>query len=345
MTVEPLAGYAVGITAERKREEFAAALERRGATVISAPAIRVVPLADDRELREATRRCLAAPLDVVVGTTGVGFRGWLEAAGAWGLGEDLIAAIGRAAVLARGPKVRGAIRAAGLHEAWSPESESSDEVLEHLVAGDLGGQRIAVQLHGDPLTGMIQTLRRAGAEVIEVPVYRWVRPEDTKPLERLIQAVSETAVDAVAFTSAPAATSFLQTAREQGCEDRVRAALTGPVVPACVGPVTAGPFQEAGIPVVEPGRARLGALVREIVEQVPRRRGVTLPVAGHDLDLRGQAMVVDGQLVPLRRASLAQLRELAARPGHVVSRADLLRITGHRLAEQPEPEPEAEPAP
>src|ERR1700728_3592107 len=55
MTVEPLAGYAVGITAERKREEFAAALERRGATVISAPAIRIVPLADDRELREATR--------------------------------------------------------------------------------------------------------------------------------------------------------------------------------------------------------------------------------------------------------------------------------------------------
>src|SRR6201992_590576 len=204
MTVSALAGYTVGITAERKGEELPAALERHGAMVSSARAIRVVRLADDRELRDATRRCLAAPLDVVVATTGVGFRGWVEAAGAWGLGEDLIAAIGQATVLARGHKVRGAIRAAGLREAWSPESESSGEVLAHLVAGNLDGQRIAVQLHGDPLTDMIQTLRRAGAEVIEVPVYRWVRPEDPGPLARLIRAVRETTADAGAFTPAPA---------------------------------------------------------------------------------------------------------------------------------------------
>ena len=60
-------GYTVGITAERRREEFAAALERQGATVISGPAIRIVPLADDRELLAATRRALAVPLDIVVG--------------------------------------------------------------------------------------------------------------------------------------------------------------------------------------------------------------------------------------------------------------------------------------
>jgi uroporphyrinogen-III synthase len=327
MTVEPLAGYTVGITAARRREEFAAALERRGAKVISAPAIRIMPLADDSELREATRRCLEYPLDIVIATTGIGFRGWVEAADAWGTGEELIKTIGQATMLARGPKARGAIRAAGLREKWSPESESSSEVLEYLMASELGGKRIAVQLHGEPLPDMVQTLRLAGAEVIEVPVYRWVLPADTSPLERLIEAVSCAAVDAVAFTSAPAAASFLRTAHEQGYGDSVRAALCGPVVPACVGPVTAGPFQAEGIPVIQPGRARLGALVREIVEQVPLRRGVTLPVAGHLLDVRGQAVVVDGQFVPLTTASMALLRELSAKPGHVVSRAELLKIT------------------
>jgi uroporphyrinogen-III synthase len=94
-----------------------------------------------------------------------------------------------------------------------------------------------------------------------------------------------------------------------------------------VGPVTAGPFQEEGIPVIQPGRARLGALVREIVEQVPLRHGVPLPVAGHALEVRGQAVVVDGELVPLTSASMALLRELPARPGHVVSRTRLLKIT------------------
>ena len=45
--IEPLAGYTIGITAARRREEFGAALERRGATVVYAPAIKIVPLADD----------------------------------------------------------------------------------------------------------------------------------------------------------------------------------------------------------------------------------------------------------------------------------------------------------
>ena len=76
---------------------------------------------------------------------------------------------------------------------------------------------------------------------------------------------------------------------------------------------------------IQPDRSRLGALVREIVEQIPRRRGSVLPAAGHTLDVRGHAVVVDGRLVPLTGASMALLRELTARPGQVVSRARLLK--------------------
>jgi uroporphyrinogen-III synthase len=326
--IEPLAGYTIGITAARRREELGAALERRGAKVTYAPAIRIVPLADDSRLREATERCLDAPLDIVVATTGIGFRGWIEAADTWGLVEKLTDAIGRATVLARGPKARGAIRASGLREAWSPQSESSSEVLAYLIAsGGLEGKRIAVQLHGEPLPDVVQTLRIAGAEVIEVPVYRWVLPEDIEPLRRLIQAVSVAGVDAVAFTSAPAAASFLEAADSSGRGTAVRTALRGPVVAACVGPVTAGPFEREEIPVIQPARGRLGALVRVIVEQVPARRGRLLPAAGHTVDVRGHAVVVDGRLVPLSGASMNLLRELVSRPGRVVSRSALLKVT------------------
>jgi uroporphyrinogen-III synthase len=327
-TVDLLAGYTIGITAARRREEFGAALERRGAKVVYAPAIQIVPLADDRELREATEWCLSAPLDFVVATTGIGFRGWIDAADTWGLVEKLTGAIAAATVLARGPKARGAIRASGLREAWSPDSESSSEVLEHLISSyDLDGRRIAVQLHGEPLPDLVQTLRLAGADVIEVPVYRWVPPEDVTPLRRLVDSVAAAGTDAVAFTSAPAAASFLRAADEQGCGEEVRAALRGPVVAACVGPVTAGPLLREDIPVIQPARMRLGALVREIIEQLPARRGRLLPAAGHLLDVRGHAVVVDGTLVPLSAASMALLRCLIARPGHVVSRRDLLTLT------------------
>lgn len=269
----PLAGYTVGITAERRREELGAALERHGAQVVYGPAIRVVPLADDTELRDATRRCLMAPLDYVIATTAVGFSGWLDAAHGWGLGASLHAAIDAAQLYARGPKVRGAVRANELRDAWSPPSESTAEMLEQLLESvPLAGRRIAIQLHGEPLPELVDALRGAGAEIIEVPVYRWAPPEDEQPLHRLIAATTEPTLHCVTFTSAPAATNFLRTAAQLGRDAEVHAALTSTVLAAAVGPVAAGPLLRAGVAVVQPARHRLGALVNEVVRQLPARR-------------------------------------------------------------------------
>lgn len=266
-TAQPLAGRTVAITATRKRLEFGAALERRGATVSYAPAVHIVPLADDDELRAATRRCLAEPVDLVVATTGIGLRGWLDAASGWGLGEQLLAAIGRAELITRGPKARGAARAAGLTEAWSPESEATAEVLDYLTGRPLAGKRVAVQLHGEPLTAFLQALRDAGADVIEAPVYRSVLPDDLEPLRALLSDIAEHRVDAVAFTSAAASANLLALARD-GQLPAVTDAFSSGVLAACVGPMTAAPLEAAGIPTVQPDRHRLGALVTEIVTRL-----------------------------------------------------------------------------
>jgi uroporphyrinogen-III synthase len=319
-----LAGYTVGITAARRREELGAALERRGARIVYGPAIRIVPLPDDHETSAATRRCIEAAPDIVVVTTGIGFRGWMEAADGWGLGAELTSRIDAAMVVTRGPKARGAVRAAGLTEAWSPESESTSEVVDYLLRQGVSGKRIAIQLHGEPTPGLVQALSAAGAEIIEVPVYRWTLPDDPGPLTRLIAAVADRQVDAAAFTSAPAAVSFLQVAATQGRLDAVVDAMRADVLACCVGPVTAEPLEHAGIATVQPERPRLGALVRVIATELPARSGRVLDVAGHRLELRGQAVVLDEKLVPLPSNAMAVLSVLAARPGHVVGRAELL---------------------
>ncbi|MGY1743866.1 MULTISPECIES: uroporphyrinogen-III synthase [unclassified Blastococcus] len=322
--VLPLAGYTVAVTAARRKEELGALLDRRGARVVYAPAIRIVPLADDTELVAATRRVLAAPVDLVVATTGVGFRGWLEAAEAWDL--PLVDHLGTARVLARGPKARGAIRGAGLVDAWSPASESSAEVLDHLLSGAEGpleGRRIAVQLHGDPLPDLVAGLRRTGADVLTVPVYRWVLPEDVAPVRRLVGSVVAGGVDAVTFTSAPAAASLLQVAGELGQHDALVAALRDRVMAVAVGAVTAGPLEAAGVPTWQPERARLGALAREVVARLPERDPV-LRLGGTTLQVRGTAAVVDGRLVELAPGPMGVLRALARRPGVVRTRAELV---------------------
>lgn len=321
----PLAGFTVGVTAARRAEELGTLLERRGAEVLHAPAIRIVPLADDADLHAATEELIADPPDVVVVTTGIGFRGWVEAADGWGLAEALVTALRRATLLARGPKARGAVRAAGLTDAWSPPSESSAEVLEHLLAGELEGVRVAVQLHGEPLPDFVETLCCAGAHVVQVPVYRWVPPEDLGPLDRLIAAVLDRGVDAVSFTSAPAAASMLSRAGELGLLEPLLARLRRDVLAVCVGPVTAGPLVARDVPTVQPERSRIGALVRTLAETLPAR-APRWPVAGHVLELRGHAAVVDGELRSVPPTPMALLRLLAARPGRVVTRSDLLAV-------------------
>ncbi|MFB8212436.1 MULTISPECIES: uroporphyrinogen-III synthase [unclassified Streptomyces] len=320
----PLAGFTVGVTAARRAEELGTLLRRRGATVVHAPALRIVPLADDGELLAATEQLVAEKPDVVVATTAIGFRGWIEAADGWGIGDRLLETLRGVELLARGPKVKGAVRAAGLTEKWSPASESMAEVLERLLEEGVQGRRVALQLHGEPLPGFVEALREAGAEVVGVPVYRWMPPEDIAPLDRLLDLTAARALDALTFTSAPAAASLLGRAEERGLLTEVVTALRGDIVPACVGPVTALPLQARGIDTVQPERFRLGPLVQLICRELPARAR-TLPIAGHRVEIRGHAVLVDDELRAVPPAGMALLHALSRRPGWVVSRADLLR--------------------
>ncbi|WP_217238649.1 uroporphyrinogen-III synthase [Streptomyces sp. AC555_RSS877] len=320
----PLAGFTVGVTAARRADELGALLQRRGAAVLHAPALRIVPLADDSELLAATKEIIEQSPDIVIATTAIGFRGWIEAADGWGLGETLLDGLREVEILARGPKVKGAIRAAGLTEEWSPSSESMAEVLDRLLEEGVEGRRIAIQLHGEPLPGFVESLRAGGAEVLGIPVYRWMPPEDIAPVDRLLDAAVSRGLDALTFTSAPAAASLLSRAEDRRLLPELLAALNHDVLPACVGPVTALPLQAQGIDTVQPERFRLGPLVQLLCQELPGRAR-SLPIAGHRVEIRGHAVLVDGELKPVPPAGMSLMRALARRPGWVVARSDLLR--------------------
>jgi uroporphyrinogen-III synthase len=226
--VEPLVGFTVAITAERRREELANLLTRRGAQVVEAPCLRILPVEDDGTLRADTVECLRAPVDHLVATTAVGIRGWFNAAASWGVGEELLDLLSRATIITRGPKVKGAVRGAGLAEDWSPESESNAEVLEHMSKLDLRGRRVVVQLHANEPRGLVEALRQQGADVLALQVYRCEPPVDLEPVLRLVHHVIERKVDAVTFTSVAAVEHLLAVAG-QDCAALVEA-LCGDVV-------------------------------------------------------------------------------------------------------------------
>lgn len=267
----PLRGRTVAVTAARRADEQRTILERRGATVLHTAAIRTIHLAEDPVVRAATDRLLAAPADLMVLTTAAGVRWWLEICEQWGLAEEVLGLMGRVPLYSRGPKTTGALRGAGLREHASARSEASAELLEMLVARGVDGLTVGVQVQGagsqwNPMAPLLDGLRDAGAEVVELPIYRWQLPEDLTALDDLVHTIARCGVDGVTFTSAPAVMAVLERAQAVGVYDDVLAAFRGPVVALCVGPVTAAPLADLDVPVSCPERMRLGALMRHATE-------------------------------------------------------------------------------
>ena len=327
----PLTGYRIAVTSARRSEELCALLSRQGAEVCSAPAINMIALPDDAELHDNTKALIANPPDILVAHTGIGFRGWVAAAEGWGLANQLIAALSSARIVSRGPKATGALRAAGLHEEWSPKSESSHDVFKYLLDSGVSGKRVAIQLHGaadawDPFPEFMGGLRSAGAEVVPIRVYRWKSTALGGEFDQLVTGIARRQFDAVSFTSAPAAAAVLERSRDLRIEGQLLEALRSDVHAMCVGPVTSQPLKRKGVPTSSPERMRLGALARHITEQLPLLGSSTVVAAGHVVDIRGTCVLVDGSIKLLPPSSMAILRALAQRPGDVVSRPELLRV-------------------
>jgi uroporphyrinogen-III synthase len=300
--LSPLAGFVVGVTADRRADEQGDLLVRRGAHVLHGPVIHTMPLGPDDDLRGATAQVIEHPPDYVIANTGIGIRGWVTAAAAWGWDETLTAALGTARVLARGPKAAGALHALGVDVWWRAPRESLSEVVDRLLAEPLAGRTVAFQLHGGDTPEVTEAISAAGARVIEIPVYRWRLPDERAAPYALIDRVCNGDVDAVTFTTGPAVENLLELAREQDRETAVRDALNARVVAVVIGPYCANVARSLGLDaVVEPAASRLGSMVRALTDRLGGERLV--------VRRRNQTMVVQGRAVEVHDVEVHDAQE------------------------------------
>lgn len=329
---QTLAGFRIGVTSDRRSEDLISAFERRGATVLHAPALRIAPLTESVTLHRDTRRVIAALPDYTVITTAYGMRRWMEAADAYGIGPQLHEALEASAILVRGPKARGAVLAAGLRDAGAPGDERTASLVDLLLARDLFGRTVAFQLHGMLDHRQIGRLEKAGARVLTVMPYTWARPAEDSPLLRMMDAVIERQLDVLTFTAAPAVEAFLAVAQQHGRLDPLLEALRTEVATAVVGKVTAGPLHEAGLQPLIPTRWRLGAMIRLVCEHLERQQILRLTTQHGPLEIRGSQVLLPqlgGEPVRLPPGPMALLRELIDAQGAVLSREQLLGSLRH----------------
>lgn len=319
--MDPLAGWTVAVTAERRAADQVGLLQNRGATVMLAPAVRAERV-EAATVRAATASVVDRPPDLWVASSAAAVQGWIATAWSWGLGPALVRALRSATIIARGASTAGALITEGFDVDWRVGADTLSELLDNVAGRGLTGKRVAVLLHGSDMTWFAEALEQLGAQVTEVPVYRLGPPDVDSGLARLRDAATVRELDAVTFTSQAAVRHLAAL----GGPDLLERLAAADVICACVGPVTAKAARSVGLPgVVTAEPARLGSMIGLLAEHLGRRAR-EFRVAGQALRVQGARVAIDGQEVRLTPRERTLLEAMLAARGAVLSKRTLSQL-------------------
>jgi len=231
-----LKGRRIVVTRAREQaSDLVRALEDLGAEPVIAPVIRIQPLENLGALRAALTG-LSAYLWVVF-TSQNAVQIVFDRLVAWGLTPRVFSST---AVAAIGTVTAEALTVRGVVPTLVPTEFVAEALAEALIqqsGGTLVGARVLIPSAEDARDALAAGLRKHGAEVEPIAVYRTVPVQGD--LRGLAADITRGRIDAVTFTSSSTVRSFADLVG--------RAAATSPrFVAATIGPITAGTARELG---------------------------------------------------------------------------------------------------
>ena len=260
----------------RSAEEMASLISGHDGVAQLAPAMAEAPLEQNLGAIRFGERLLRGEVSVAVFMTGVGTRTLMEVLQTRYRQQDLLGALAGITLIARGPKPIAALRALGLSTVIPvPEPNTWREVLEVMDTSEgcpnLSGLTVAVQEYGTPNQSFLAELRKRGAEVLQVPVYRWTLPSDTGPLCRAIDALIAGTCRVALFTNSMQVSHLFQLAGQQQKADALRRALNTAVT-ASIGPNCSQALRRELVQVdLEAGQPNMARLVEEASRRTAAR--------------------------------------------------------------------------
>ena len=258
-------GQRVAILENRLGAQIVELIAKRGGKPLHAPALSEIPDLDPAYIKRLIGDWEAAPVKAAIFQTGVGTRALFKATDELGLSEKLLALLAACTVVVRGPKPTGALNSRGVRiDRVAGDPYTTAEVIAELASLPLRGARVVVQRYGGKNVELENWLQAQGAIVLEIPVYRWAMPEDTKPLVELFTALANSEVAAVVFTSASQVHNLFEFAKTQGVAATLVERLNATRV-ASIGPVCTAALKQFGVrPQIEASPPKLGPLINAL---------------------------------------------------------------------------------
>lgn len=266
----PLAGKKVMLTRPPAQStEMAVGLERLGATVIHFPTIEIAEPSRWQGLDDAIARLESYDWLIFTSVNGVEFffRRLAERR------QDGLSVLSGLRTCVVGPATARALISAGGPVDLTARDSTGEGVLAALIEAVGGEEKLASLRFLLPRARVAREvlpaeLARHGAQVDAVEAYQTLRPNVDRA--SLIRLITESHVDAVAFTSPSTVNNFAALIGTDELANR----LSGIVV-ASIGPVTSEALRAHGLTdIVQPRRYNAAALVEALTEALTRDEGV-----------------------------------------------------------------------
>ena len=250
--------------------EIARLIERHGGKPLVTPALREIPLDDNSSALKFGVQLTTERVDLLILLTGVGTTALFDLLKTRYPWPSLMAALKQTALVARGPKPVAALKAFGLQPTLTvPEPNTWVDLISTLDEyRPVKGLRIAVQEYGASNPDLLKALSQRGAEVFQVPIYRWALPENQGPLRLALNEIIAGKVSVLLITNAAQVDHVMQVLEKDGKVEPFRAALKKMAV-ASIGPTASERLRQHDWPIdLEPSHPKMGVLVKETSEQV-----------------------------------------------------------------------------
>ena len=262
-------GLTVVTFESRMAVEIARLIERHGGVPLVTPALREIPLDDNSAALKFGVQLTTERVDMLILLTGVGTTAMFDLLKTRYPWSSIVAALKQTALVARGPKPVAALKALGLQPTLTvPEPNTWIDLISTLDEyRPVKRLRVAVQEYGVSNPDLLEALKQRGAEVFQVPIYRWALPEDLGPLRQALNNIIDGKAPVLLITNAAQVDHVMQVLEKDGKVEPFRAALKKMVV-ASIGPTASERLRHHEWPIdLEPSHGKMGVLVKETSEK------------------------------------------------------------------------------
>ena len=265
----------------RMSRELARLVEKHGGEPLCVPAVRECPEFTPEVARRLLEDLSGDRHEVVVFMTGVAVSLLFETAEQIGRRPDLVAALRRLTTVCRGPKPTAALRGFGVPPTLTARDPfTSAELIDAMSSIELKGRRVILLHYGERSETLAETLLARQAKLEELWLYRWLMPEDTEGLARVVTRIIGGDIDALAITCQIQFRHLYAVAEQLGLAIKLVRALNEQVAVAAVGPTCQAILQAYGVQVkVMPDHPKMGPLVLALMRHLDQRRTPSEPNA------------------------------------------------------------------